>query len=1334
MATKSKYIFTVRIIVVTVGLLMLIVLAGIFFYKQSSQSLIENTYNHLETITEIKKQQFVDWFDDEKYDAKIISKNPFLQECLFSYIENPNEKNKKRLELFLQNIENEHGLLGIYVINDERKVLIETKISNEKTFCGKHAIRGDEDSVMHTVIHFEEESKTYAIDFLYPIQYKGNQYFIVYQNNVNSFIFPLVSLWNAENSTAETVIIQKEADSVFVLNIRKYSQDSIPYKVPMFKTYRASVQAAMGKTGRIQAVDYRNKNILAYISKIPGTDWAIMSKMDTDDVYASIHKNAGFIILFIILIIAFIVFAFAFIYANKQRKMFKSLYRMQRQFKTTLYSIGDGVITTDSKGRVQYMNPIAEELTGWKESEAQGKQIEEVFEIIHEYTRAAVENPVHKVLQQCSIVGLANHTLLVHKITRKEIPIADSGVPILTNDNELQGVVLVFRDQSEEYARKKQLEQTNQTLTTLISNLPGITYSCKNCSSWDMMYISDACSQITGYSKEDFIENHVHFRDIIHPDDRQMVFDVIQNSIAQHQKFRLEYRILSKNNDVVYVWEQGQGVYSESHELLSVDGYIVDITHIKLNEIELASSKQLLHTILDTIPVSVFWKNKDLQYAGANINFLRDTNTTLQDIYGKTDFELPWADNAKQFTDIDKEVIASGIPKFHYEEEIVTESLQKGWLKTSKIPLLNEKGEIQGILGMYENITEQKRMLQELKEREELYRMQFEEHNAIKIILDPETNQIVNVNKAAVETYGWSKEEFLQMSVIDLDALGAETLIRVQESRQLHKKYFETIHKKADGSCMDVEVYWSDIVIKNKNYVHNIVHDITEKKRAENKLKLQIRAIEQSPVSIVITNNNGIIEYVNPKFSQITGYTYQEAIGQKPSILKSGAQTDDFYKELWNTIVLGQDWSGEILNKRKNGELFWEQALISPIVNEKNEVTHYVAVKEDITEKKQMLEDLIAAKEKAEESDTLKTAFLANMSHEIRTPMNGIIGFSEMLAENNLTDEKRKEYAQIVVKSSKQLLALVNDILDISKIEAGEVTISKDIFNVNTLIHDIYIFFKPQAIQKRLEFHEVKSLADSQSVIESDKNRLRQILVNLVSNALKFTHTGEVSFGYSVSNGSITFFVKDTGIGIPKHLQKEIFERFRQAELETTKLYGGTGLGLSISQKLVELLGGTIQLESEPGKGSLFSFTLPYKQEKSNDEIVSQPIGNINFNKATIVIAEDNDTNFQLLEATLSKCNLTIIRAVNGQDAIDICMQNSAVQFVLMDIRMPKIDGITASAEIKKYRPDLPIVIQSAYKANEERKQAIEAGCDEYLSKPIKKHELISCLLRFIPI
>ncbi|HRS18504.1 MAG TPA: ATP-binding protein, partial [Bacteroidales bacterium] len=370
----------------------------------------------------------------------------------------------------------------------------------------------------------------------------------------------------------------------------------------------------------------------------------------------------------------------------------------------------------------------------------------------------------------------------------------------------------------------------------------------------------------------------------------------------------------------------------------------------------------------------------------------------------------------------------------------------------------------------------------------------------------------------------------------------------------------------------------------------------------------------------------------------------------------------------------------------------------------------------------------------AEESDTLKTAFLANMSHEIRTPMNGIIGFSEMLAENNLTDEKRKEYAQIVVKSSKQLLALVNDILDISKIEAGEVTISKDIFNVNTLIHDIYIFFKPQAIQKRLEFHEVKSLADSQSVIESDKNRLRQILVNLVSNALKFTHTGEVSFGYSVSNGSITFFVKDTGIGIPKHLQKEIFERFRQAELETTKLYGGTGLGLSISQKLVELLGGTIQLESEPGKGSLFSFTLPYKQEKSNDEIVSQPIGNINFNKATIVIAEDNDTNFQLLEATLSKCNLTIIRAVNGQDAIDICMQNSAVQFVLMDIRMPKIDGITASAEIKKYRPDLPIVIQSAYKANEERKQAIEAGCDEYLSKPIKKHELISCLLRFIPI
>ncbi len=1333
MAKQLHTMFTLRAIVIIVGLFSLIMLAGFYFYSQSTQSVLNTTYNHLETITEIKSKQIQEWYKDEQLDAKTISNNPFFQNILFAFFDNFSPQIKHELETYLNYIEIEHGLLGIYIINDNRQVLLETKTGDDKIICDKHSISGTKDSVMNTVIHYDKETHSYAINFLYPIHYKDSLYFIVFQHNANSFLFPLVALWPNESQSSETYIIQKEEDSVFVLNMKTDESDSLPFKVPMFKTERASVQAAMGKTGRIQARDFSNKKILAYVSKVPDTQWSIISKVNQDEVYASIRKNSILIFVFIILIVAFLAFAFAFLYANKQRKMFKHLLKIQQQFKTTLYSIGDGVITTDKKGKVQYMNPVAEQLTGWRESEAQGKPIDEVFVIVNEKTRETIENPVHKVIHEGNIVGLVNHTILINKNSLIEIPIADSGAPIINETGELLGVVLVFRDQSDEYSSKQIIEQSNKTLTTLISNLPGIAYSCKNISTWDMIYISDSCEIITGYTSQEFTQSYgISFGTLIHADDRQYVYDTIQNALAQRSKFQLEYRIITKFNKILYVWEQGQGIFSPTNELESIDGYIVDVTGIKQNEIDLAKSTQILQTILDTIPLGVFWKDIELRYAGANKQFLYDTNVTLEELLGKTDAELRWKDKADEFMGIDREIIQTQIPKLNYEEQLITETLEMGWLKTSKIPLRNEQGEIQGIMGLYENITEQKHMMQELRESEELYRMQFEEHNAIKIILDPEDMQIININKAAIDIYGWSKEEFLSMKITDVDAGGQETFNRLEDSLKNNKKYFETIHRKADGTCMNVEVYGSDIYIKNKRYVHNIVHDITEKKLAEDKIKLQIRAIEQSPVSIVITNNIGNIEYVNPKFTEVTGYSFAEVVGKNSNILKSGYQSTEYYKLLWDTIKSGNDWIGELQNKRKNGEIFWEQAVISPIVNSNQEITHFVAVKEDITEKKQMLEDLIAAKEKAEESDKLKTAFLANMSHEIRTPMNGIIGFSEMLADTMVSEAKRKEYANIVVNSSKQLLSLVNDILDISKIEAGEISISIDSFYINNLLQEVYSFFKPQAVHKGLAFELVKAFADNNSLIETDKNRLRQIMVNLVSNAIKFTPQGLIQFGYTYANNTITFFVKDTGIGIPEHLQTQIFERFRQGEFETTKLYGGTGLGLSISQKLAELLGGHIQVESEPDRGSLFSFSIAHNPQLQKKDEEKQLSASINFQKATILIAEDNDTNFQLLEATLSKSNVTILRAVNGQDAIDICLQNSAIQFVLMDIRMPKIDGIHAATEIKQYRPTLPIVIQSAYKANEERARALEAGCDDYLTKPIKKQELLACLAKYL--
>lgn len=553
---------------------------------------------------------------------------------------------------------------------------------------------------------------------------------------------------------------------------------------------------------------------------------------------------------------------------------------------------------------------------------------------------------------------------------------------------------------------------------------------------------------------------------------------------------------------------------------------------------------------------------------------------------------------------------------------------------------------------------------------------------------------------------------------------------------------------------------------KDKQILEFVSHQISisiERKRVEQKLKLLNRAINQSSVSIVITNKDGLIEFTNPKFTEASGYLPEEAMGKNPSILKSGKHSKEFYHEIWQTLAKGNAWNGEICNKRKNGTLYWENVYISPVEGEDGEISHYVGIKEDINEKKLLeetqritmeisqisitetslnsflkevheklnkimradnlyvalydklsdtytlayhvdehdqfeinqplilrngytdlvrkagigqlittgtrtdpenkqtivgygetpsawlgvplksssesevlgviaiqdyknlnaytkleqhtleviakdicvfieriknLEDLTKAKERAEESDRLKTAFLANMSHEIRTPLNSIVGFADLLLDPDFDREQYADFAKIINNSGNSLLSIISDIMDISKIEAGQIKVYKTNFSVFQLIGQIHKQHSFVAIEKGLEFKMMVESGLETLVIESDENRIRQVLLNFVGNALKFTTNGSVEIGAEVQDHVIRFHVKDTGIGIPKKYHTEIFDRFRQVEDADTRRYGGNGLGLAISKSLVELLGGQIGIESEHGKGSTFYFTIPLKNQK----------------------------------------------------------------------------------------------------------------------------------------
>lgn len=414
-------------------------------------------------------------------------------------------------------------------------------------------------------------------------------------------------------------------------------------------------------------------------------------------------------------------------------------------------------------------------------------------------------------------------------------------------------------------------------------------------------------------------------------------------------------------------------------------------------------------------------------------------------------------------------------------------------------------------------------------------------------------------------------------------------------------------------------------------------------------------------------------------------------------------------------------------------------------------------------DRKKILEDLLDAKEKAVESDRLKTAFLANMSHEIRTPMNGILGFANLLKEPGLSGEEQQKFVGIIEKSGERMLKIINDLIDISKIEAGQMDIAISETNINEQIEFLFNFFQPEAEKKGLQFHFFKGLISSKATILTDREKLYAILTNLIKNALKYTPSGTIEFGYyletpshlfnrfssltstaisaihspdsSLSGRELLFYVKDTGIGIPKDRQQAIFERFIQADIEDRKAFQGAGLGLAITRAYVEMLGGKIWVESEEGKGSAFYFTLGYQVPKNkgleNGAIKEEKVELPAAKKLKILIAEDDTASTLFLTTSLKSIATEFISVRYGDEAVRTFTGHPDIDLVLMDIRMPGMDGHEAARLIREFNTKVIIIAQTAHGLAGDREKALKAGCNDYIAKPIRREELLGIIKRY---
>ncbi|QGY46712.1 response regulator [Maribellus comscasis] len=381
---------------------------------------------------------------------------------------------------------------------------------------------------------------------------------------------------------------------------------------------------------------------------------------------------------------------------------------------------------------------------------------------------------------------------------------------------------------------------------------------------------------------------------------------------------------------------------------------------------------------------------------------------------------------------------------------------------------------------------------------------------------------------------------------------------------------------------------------------------------------------------------------------------------------------------------------------------------------------------------KRHLERLRKAEQEAKESDRLKTSFLQNISHEIRTPMNGIIGFASLLEFDDLPENQKKEYIKIITKSSKQLLSIVNDVLDISMIQSGNIKVNDEIVNINELLEDIYTVFSPR-IPSKVKFILTKGLDNKSVFVLTDRSKLRQILINLVSNSIKFTEKGYIEFGYYIKNKKLKFYVEDTGIGIKSELHEKIFERFRKADNNLMRLYDGIGLGLAICKGNIDLLRGEIGLDSKEGVGSRFYFTIPYKTRNRAVELNSLEsdfVANPK-NESLILVVEDDKSNLRYVMEILRRAQINYAVAKNGKEAVEICKTEKNIFMVLMDLKMPVMDGYQATKKIKDIRSDLPVIAQTAFAFEEEKQKVLESGFDDYLSKPFNRKELLKIIKEY---
>jgi PAS domain S-box-containing protein len=945
------------------------------------------------------------------------------------------------------------------------------------------------------------------------------------------------------------------------------------------------------------------------------------------------------------------------------------------------------------------------------------------------------------------------------------------------------------------YLKKElyELMRTDESIFDFIQNssLDGLWY-------WDLEnpeneWMNARFWTILGYNPDEMPHKSSAWQHIINQDDLKIATDnFLKHCENPTHPYDQLVRYTHKNGSIVWIRCRGLAIRNELGKPIRMLGAHQDVSHIKNSEQELLKaiasakeSEEKYRAMYNNAPL--FYQSLDENGCFIDINpmWLKTLGYERSEVIGKWYGDFLHPDYVEHFR-----INFPAFKKRGYVSDVQFKLRRKDgtyiYVSFEGCIGYTPEGKFRQTYCVFKDITEQKalenaliRAKEKAEESEEKFRKSIE-FSPIPMAVANINGDLLFLNNQFIETFGYTKEELVSIpkwfELVYPDMEYRNSLI-TQWNRDAEfaiKNNIPTPARECFVTCKngDIKTIENTVFITNEISI-GLFQDVSERKQAEEKILKQndyIKMIlDNFPIGIATNEIDSMkVTYMNRKFSEIYGWPeddfpnigdffekvfpdieYRQHLQTK---ILADISSGDSERMNWDNLKITTKTGGQRIVYAHNIPLFSQNIMVSTVqditerkhaellIQEKSE--EIAAQNEEMAAQNEELlqtnQELIDAKLKAEESDRLKSAFLANMSHEIRTPMNGILGFADLLKAPELSGEEQQAYIKIIEKSGARMLNIINDIIDISKIEAGLMKLDSKDSNINEQIEYIYTFFKPEAEAKKLKISFNNALPAKEAVVTTDREKLYAILTNLVKNAIKYTHNGSIEFGYNLKTDNETneleFYVKDTGIGIPKERHEAIFERFIQADISDKMAYQGAGLGLAISKAYVEMLGGKIRVESEEGEGSCFYFTLPYKTEfvLENIDLELLPIAtNEKIRKLKILIAEDDEVSEMLIFNLVKSFGKEILKVRTGVEAIEIYRNNPDIDLIMMDILMPVMGGYEATRKIREFNKTVVIIAQTAYALAGDKENAIASGCNDYISKPINKKELLALMQKY---